>query len=73
MESDKTINTYNTKTIYALEFIYPYIKDYKKGRISAEECINTINRNIVEFLLEEVSEYKATLEETFDEINNIKR
>ena len=69
MKLDKTINTYNTHTIYALQFIYPYIKDYKKGRISAEDCINTINRNIVEFLLEEVTTYKATLEETFDEIN----
>ena len=73
MALDKTINTYNTKIIYILEFIYPDIKDYKRGRITAEECIKGINRNIVEFLLEEVSEYNSSLEETFDEINNIKR
>lgn len=71
MELDKTINTYNTKTIYTLEFIYPDIKDYKRGRITAEECIKGINRNIVEFLLQEVHEYQASLEETLKELNNI--
>ena len=67
MALDKTINTH----IYILEFIYPDIKDYKRGRITAEECIKGINRNIVEFLLEEVQEYNASLEKTLKELNNI--
>lgn len=73
MKLDKTINTYHTHTIYILERIYDEIKCYKRGRITAEECIKSINRDIVEFLLEEVQEYNASLEKTFKEINNIKQ
>ena len=71
MELDKTINTYNTKIIYILEHIYQDIQDNKKGKITAEKCIKCINRNIVEFLLEEVQEYNASLEKNLKEINNI--
>ena len=75
MESlkDTTTNTFNTHTIYILEQIYDEIKYNKSGRITAEKCIKSIERTVIEYLSEQVQEYGYTLEKTWQEINNTKK